>query len=65
MARMITLYQAPRSRSSRFIWLLEELETPYDVVAVTIRRHDGSAVPIPRIRIPTRKPLRSCTTRDS
>jgi glutathione S-transferase len=39
---MLTLYHAPRSRSSRFIWLLEELGTPYDVHVVSIRRGDGS-----------------------
>ena len=55
MARMITLYHAPRSRSSRFIWLLEELETPYDVVAVTIRRRDGSGGPDPKNPHPDKK----------
>jgi len=39
---MITLYHAPRSRSSRFIWLLEELGAPYTVKRVSIRRSDGS-----------------------
>src|SRR4051812_11380776 len=39
---MITLYHAPRSRSSRFIFLLEELEAPYDIQTVSIRRGDGS-----------------------
>lgn len=39
---MITLYHAPRSRSTRFIWLLEELGAPYEIEVVSIRRGDGS-----------------------
>ncbi|HEX3755984.1 MAG TPA: glutathione S-transferase family protein [Rhizomicrobium sp.] len=39
---MITLYHAPRSRSSRFIFLLEELGAPYEIKLVNIRRGDGS-----------------------
>lgn len=39
---MLTLYHAPRSRSSRFIWLLEELGVPYELSRVDIRRGDGS-----------------------
>ncbi len=39
---MITLYHAPRSRSSRFIWLLEELGVPYQISKVDIQRGDGS-----------------------
>jgi len=35
---MIKLYHAPRSRSSRFIWLLEELQAPYTIEQVTIFR---------------------------
>ena len=38
----ITLYHAPRSRSSRFIFLLEELGAPYRLQIVSIRRRDGS-----------------------
>src|SRR5689334_20999867 len=38
---MITLYHAPQSRSSRFVWLLEELGQPYDIKLVQIRRRDG------------------------
>jgi glutathione S-transferase len=55
MARMITLYHAPRSRSSRFVWLLEELETPYELVQVTIRRRDGSGGPDPKNPNPDKK----------
>ncbi|HEX5045794.1 MAG TPA: glutathione S-transferase family protein [Gammaproteobacteria bacterium] len=39
---MLKLYHAPRSRSSRFIWLLEELGAPYELERVSIRRGDGS-----------------------
>jgi glutathione S-transferase len=39
---MITLYHAPHSRSSRFIFLLEELGAPYQIETVSIRRGDGS-----------------------
>ena len=42
---MLTLYHAPRSRSSRFLWLLEELGEPYGVEYVDIRRADGSGAP--------------------
>jgi glutathione S-transferase len=39
---MLTLFHAPRSRSSRILWLLEELGADYDVRRVSIRRMDGS-----------------------
>ncbi|MHB8887159.1 MAG: glutathione S-transferase family protein [Methylovirgula sp.] len=35
---MITLYHAPKSRSSRIIWLLEELDVPYEIRPVSIFR---------------------------
>jgi glutathione S-transferase len=38
---MITLYHAPNSRSSRFVWLLEELGQPYTTKIVSIRRREG------------------------
>ena len=44
---MITLYHAPRSRSSRFIFLLEELGAPYEIHKVSIRRGDGSGAADP------------------
>jgi len=44
---MLTLYHAPRSRSSRIIWLLEELETPYTIEIVPIVRGDGTGSPAP------------------
>ncbi len=44
---MITLYHAPRSRSSRIIWLLEELGADYKIELVDIVRGDGSGKPAP------------------
>jgi len=35
---MITLYHSPRSRSTRMLWLLEELGAPYEVRQVAIFR---------------------------
>jgi glutathione S-transferase len=52
---MLTLYHAPRSRSSRFLWLLEELGAPYEVVKVEIRRTDGSGASDPRNPNPEKK----------
>ncbi|MDZ4776945.1 MAG: glutathione S-transferase [Alphaproteobacteria bacterium] len=42
---MITLYHAPQSRSSRIVWLLEELGAPYEIKITTIPRQDGSGGP--------------------
>jgi len=39
---MITLVHAPRSRSTSFLWLLEEIGEPYHIQYVSIRRADGS-----------------------
>src|SRR5271170_2570042 len=39
---MLTLFHAPRSRSTRFIFLLEEIGVPYQIKVVNIRRSDGS-----------------------
>src|SRR5579859_5670765 len=44
---MITLHHAPKSRSSRFLFLLEELGAPYEIKRVSIRRGDGSGAPDP------------------
>ena len=55
---MITLYHAPQSRSSRMIWLLEELDVPYEIRPVSIFRPmtgDGApdaANPHPDKRVP-------------
>lgn len=40
---MLTLYHAPFSRSSRIIWLLEELGADYQIKQVSIRRRDPAA----------------------
>jgi len=40
---MITLYHRPRTRSSRFIWLLEELGAPYQIKEVATRTREGGA----------------------
>ena len=57
---MLTLVHAPRSRSSRFLWLLEEIGQPYDIQYVSIRRSDGSgaldpANPHPHGKVPDLK----------
>jgi glutathione S-transferase len=54
---MITLFHHPKSRSTRFIFLLEELEAPYQLRLVTIRRSDGTgavdpANPHPHGKVP-------------
>lgn len=54
---MITLFHHPKSRSTRFIFLLEELEAPYRLQRVTMRRSDGSgaidpANPHPHGKVP-------------
>jgi glutathione S-transferase len=54
---MITLFHCPRTRSTRFIFLLEELGVPYEIRLVTIRGRDGSgaidpANPHPHGKVP-------------
>jgi glutathione S-transferase len=44
---MITLFHCPKTRSSRFIFLLEELEAPYQIKLVTTRTRDGTGVADP------------------
>ncbi|HEV2865058.1 MAG TPA: glutathione S-transferase family protein [Allosphingosinicella sp.] len=44
---MITLFNATLSRSTRILWLLEELGAPYELVPVSIARPDGSGGPDP------------------
>jgi glutathione S-transferase len=44
---MITLYHAPRSRSSRIIWLLEELGDPYEIELTSIVYGNGQGAPAP------------------
>ncbi len=45
---MLTLYHSPDSRSSRFIWLLEEFGIEYDIVYCDIKRRSGKGAPDPR-----------------
>jgi glutathione S-transferase len=57
---MLTLVHAPRSRSSSFLWLLEEIGEPYDIQYASIRRGDGSgaldpANPHPHGKVPLLK----------
>jgi len=52
---MLTLYHAPQSRSSRFIWLLEEIGAPYEIAYANIRRRDGSGAPDARNPHPDKK----------
>ena len=54
---MITLYHRPRSRSTRCIFLLEELGAPYTIQVVNIRTRDGGgardpANPHPHGKVP-------------
>jgi len=54
---MITLFHRPGTRSSRFIFLLEELEAPYRIKLVTTRTRDGGgcvdpANPHPHGKVP-------------
>lgn len=44
---MLNLYHAPESRSSRIIWLLEELGVEYKIVHCEIQLSDGSGSPDP------------------
>lgn len=44
---MITLYHAPRSRSSRIIWLLEELGEPYKIELTPIVYGNGQGASAP------------------
>ena len=39
---MLTLYHSTQTRSTRFLWLLEEIGAPYAVKYVGIRRGDGT-----------------------
>jgi glutathione S-transferase len=54
---MITLYHRPNTRSTRFIFLLEELEAPYTIRLVSTRTRDGGgavdpANPHPHGKVP-------------
>jgi glutathione S-transferase len=53
---MITLFHRSKTRSSRFIFLLEELEAPYEIKHVTTKTPSGGAVdpanPHPHGKVP-------------
>jgi glutathione S-transferase len=52
---MLTLHHAPASRSSRFIWLLEEIAEPFAIEYVDIARPDGTGASDPRNPHPDKK----------
>lgn len=52
---MLTLYHAPQSRSSRIIWLLEELGADYTIHITDIPRRDGKGAPDPANPHPDKK----------
>jgi glutathione S-transferase len=52
---MLTLFHAPQSRSSRFVWLLEELGADYQIRYVDIPRMDGSGSADPSNPHPDKK----------
>ncbi len=52
---MLTLYHAPQSRSSRIVWLLEELGADYVARITDIPRMDGTGGPDPANPHPDKK----------
>ena len=54
-ACMITLYHRPKTRSSRFLFLLEELGAPYQIQLVTTRTRDGTGALDPGQPAPARQ----------
>lgn len=42
---MLTLFHAPQSRSSRFVWLLEEIGEPYAIEYISIGNRPGGPDP--------------------
>ena len=52
---MLVLVHSPQSRSSRMIWLLEELEADYQIRYVQVSRMDGSGGPDPANPHPDKK----------
>ncbi|HEX5244800.1 MAG TPA: glutathione S-transferase N-terminal domain-containing protein, partial [Tepidisphaeraceae bacterium] len=54
---MITLYHSPQTRSASIVWLLEELQVPYETKQVAFRKADGTgekdaANPHPHGKVP-------------
>lgn len=52
---MLTLHHAPKSRSSRIVWLLEELGAEYALTITGISRGDGTGAPDPANPHPDKK----------
>lgn len=52
---MLKLFHAPQSRSSRIIWLLEELGANYEIAYMNIPRMDGSGAGDPANPHPDKK----------
>jgi glutathione S-transferase len=57
---MITVYHSPQTRSGSIVWLLEELQVPYETKQVTFRKSDGTgekdpANPHPHGKVPALK----------
>lgn len=52
---MLTLYHAPQSRSSRIVWLLEEVGADYALKITDIPRLDGTGAPDPANPHPDKK----------
>jgi len=52
---MLKLYHSPQSRSSRILWLLEELGADCEIVYCDISRRDGSGAADPRNPHPDKK----------
>ena len=52
---MLTLHHAPKSRSSRIVWLLEELGADYVLKIADIPRMDGTGAPDPANPHPDKK----------
>lgn len=55
---MLTLCHCPKSRSGSIVWLLEELEVPYELKIVNVRHADGTGAtdpgnPHPHHKVPT------------
>src|SRR5262249_13017170 len=52
---MLTIHHAPQSRSSRILWLLEEVGATYTLALTHIPRPDGSGAPDPGNPHPDKK----------
>jgi glutathione S-transferase len=52
---MLTIYHAPQSRSSRILWLLEEVGATYTIALTNIPRPDGSGASDPNNPHPDKK----------